>query len=494
PEKMKRWEQASYHTAISIPRPNPFLPAHLSIKKEQLHEKESLIPQPTLICNEPLGKIYWSEDTKFLVPEVCWILSLKTPLISDADPMTHVFADLYCHAVSEKLKTTSYEALMGGLSFSLKPTHGSLELKIKGYSDKAADFLQTVMLAMKTVNPTQEELLLYQGLLARDYTNTLTVSPLKQGSEVLLEILFKEFSGLQQKATALENVLYQPTLAFCKNVLQECYIEGVLYGNTSSEEAKNIWKMAKQILAAKPYPPSHHPKIELANLPSQDHPVYLTLKSQHPANALILTTDCGNFSFKRRAAQEILTKGLEEPFFSELRTRQQTAYLVSNWSQELERHLYSFFAIQSSSHDPRDLLARFELFIESSLQDLTDKVIPKERFESIRIAHIQQLEHPAKNLAKMGGLLHTIAFQYDGDFEWIEKRIQAFQELTYEEFIGYAQEFLGKDNLRRLAVCVNAELPQKGHFSYRHVTTPEKLRSEICYEGRETLSGTKGTL
>ena len=112
--------------------------------------------------------------------------------------------------------------------------------------------------------------------------------------------------------------------------------------------------------------------------------------------------------------------------------------------QELERHLYSFFAIQSSSHDSRDLLSRFELFLENSLQGLKDEVIPQERFESIRAAFLDQLQHPVENLSKMGALLYSIAFEYDADFKWLEKRIEAFQNLTYDEFVQYSHDFLGE--------------------------------------------------
>ena len=358
PEKMDQWAKASSHSEISIPRPNPFLPANLTIKGQFAKEKK-LIPEPTLISDEALGKIYSAQDTQFLVPEVCWTFTLKTPQISEADPLSHVFADLYCHTVNEALNATSYEALMGGLTYSLKPKQGALELTIKGYSDKATDFLYTIIETMHTACPTQKQFSLYHEQLARDYTNALNVTPLKQGGEVLLGVLFKEFSGLQDKSTVMKKATYDHMRVFCQNVLHECYVEGMLYGNISNDEAKTVWETMKQTLAFTPYPPSRHPKIELANLPAHDHPSFLVVHCQNPANALILTADCGNFTFKRRAAQEILTKGLEEPFFSELRTRQQTAYLVTNWSQELERHLYSFFAIQSSSHDTRDLLARF---------------------------------------------------------------------------------------------------------------------------------------
>src|SRR5690606_14334228 len=110
----------------------------------------------------------------------------------------------------------------------------------------------------------------------------------------------------------------------------------------------------------------------------------------------------GPFSHKTRAAMDVLSKGLEEPFFSELRTKQQTAYLVRNWGQEIERHLYAFLAVQSSSYNTRDLLARFELFLESNLRTLAQDSIPKERFNAIKVALIRRLQHPVDNLLEKG--------------------------------------------------------------------------------------------
>lgn len=483
-DKIALWTQATGHKAISIPRPNPFLPTNWTLKSEAA-ETTSLLPYPTRISDEPVGLIYAAADTQFLVPEVSWTFQIKTPMISDDSPLSHVFADLYCHTIAEKLNTVSYEALTAGLSFSLKPKQGALVLKVKGYSDKAADFLNTVAAAMKTACPTKQQFDLYYDLFARDYVNALNVNPLNQGGDVLWGILYQDFAGLQKKAGALPDVSYAQMTEFCQNVLKNCYVQGMLYGNITEAEARGVWDAFKHTLACQPYPSDSHPCIKLARLPAHDVAAYLSVKSEHPANALILAADCGPFSFKRRAAQEILTKGLEEPFFSELRTRQQTAYVVNNWSQELERHLYSFFAIQSSSHDNSDLLARIEFFLENSLRRLKDEVIPMERFESIRAAYIHQMQHHIENLAKMGTYLHTIAFEYDADFNWLDKRIEAFQDLTYDEFVRYAHEFLGKENARRMAICIDGTRPIKPESVInQQITTPEKLRSEITYEGR----------
>lgn len=481
-EKIAAWSSVKPHPAIAIPRPNPFLPKNLTVKDKAA--TPASFPEPRLICDSPAGKVYACADERFLVPEIAWSFYFKTPSISDADPKSHALADLFCHTVKERLNASSYEASLAGLSYTLETKHNGIELKLKGFSDKAPDFLVTILNALKTVKPTKEEFNLFCEQLARDYQNTANVSPVKQGGELLWGILYKDYAGLNEKCKALKNISFTQASVFCSLVLKESFVEGMLYGNQSNEEAQQVWQNVRTILNSKPYPLSQHCPLQLASLPDEGAAL-LTTSSSHPANALILTADCGHFSFKRAAALEILVKGLEEPFFSELRTRQQTAYVVGNWSQEIERHLYAFFAIQSSSHDTRDLLSRFELFLETSLQKMADEVLPRERFESIRNALVYKLKHPAEQMSKMGALLYTLATDYDGDFKWLEKRIHALNELTYEEVLSFANAWFGKDNSKRMAICVNGTIPTKGRVTYRNIQTPEKIREEISYRGKD---------
>lgn len=96
-----------------------------------------------------------------------------------------------------------------------------------------------------------------------------------------------------------------------------------------------------------------------------------------------------------------------------------------------------------------------------------------------------RLSNPVENLSKMGNLLHLLAFKYEGDFQWLDKRITSFQELTYSEFVAYAKQFLGKTNAKRLAICVNGELPDQQQFFYQQITTPEQVRARITYPLRQ---------
>lgn len=478
-KKLENWAHAKPHFNISVPRPNPFLPESISLE-EAIPEK-SLFPKPSVTLDSPYGKMYLCQDSRFLIPEISWTFTIHTPEITAADPKSQALADLFCLALNESLNSIAYEAKIAGLKYSLESSHSGLELQVIGYSDKADTFLKTLLSSMKQSMVTQDQFMLYSQQLMRQYVNTANKSPLNQGRELLSEILYKKYAGFNQRSDALKQISYLDFQNFCLKLFQMTYIEGMLYGNGPSTR---VWDIFKQNLVNQPFSPEEHFRKELAAFPDDGHPSYFVLKSQHPANALILTTDCGEFTFKRRAAQEILSKGLEDPFFNELRTKQQTAYLVANWAQELERHLYCFFAIQSSSHDTRDLLSRFELFLETSMQHLQENVIPKKRFETIQTALITKLEHPAENLPKMGALLHQLAFDYDGDFNWLEKRKEALKSLSYEEFLQYAQEFLGKENPRRLALFVNGTLPSNERFSYKKATTLEKVKEAIFYKPR----------
>ena len=155
-----------------------------------------------------------------------------------------------------------------------------------------------------------------------------------------------------------------------------------------------------------------------------------------------------------------------------------------SYSDELERKLFNFFAVQSNTHEPRDLLSRFEQFIEGYLQEAGKSELTENQFDEIKGSLLSLLEQPPKNMYKMGERLNQFAFEYDGDFDWMEKRIDGLRELTYPEFIQTSKRFLGRQNKRRLAVFLRGEIPEENRFHYTRARSIHYLRSMSDYEGR----------
>ncbi len=61
----------------------------------------------------------------------------------------------------------------------------------------------------------------------------------------------------------------------------------------------------------------------------------------------------------------------------------------------------------------------------------------------------------------MGQVLHTLAFDYDGDLSGFKKRKEGMQELTYPEFTAFAQECFGKENVNVLLFVLKELYPKK---------------------------------
>jgi len=136
----------------------------------------------------------------------------------------------------------------------------------------------------------------------------------------------------------------------------------------------------------------------------------------------------------------------------------------------MQKHLYQLFFVQSNSHSVRDLLARFEIFIEDYEDNIETKV-PEDRFENIKNSIIQNLENPYKNLQEMSSTLNYIAFEKEKDFLWHEKRIEALQKLTYPDFISFCKKTLSKDNKKRLAILFEGKLDKD--FKYKKLEDQE---------------------
>jgi len=482
---LEEWLKASSHPNIKLPEPNPFIPKKFDLVNtypEDTLKIGSLVPQPRLINQDPFGTYYYAQDNQFQIPKIFWSFYIKTPEIKISDALKVVLADLYINLLENSLSKYSYPAEMGGLEYNISREINGVKLTIYGYSDKAQLLLGKILETIKNEELDFSNFNISKEVLLREYQNFNKASPLTQDAETLKKALYKHFTTQNEKAVAIKRISLQKFRNFVKTLFNQTYVEGVMYGNLTEEVAKQTVAKLKGTFNKTPYMKEEQLKKEVVILSETNGPFYLETKSNVSGNAAILALEYLPYTFKSRAAQEILSQGMSEPFFSDLRTKQQTGYIVFNNSDELERHLFSFFAVQSNTHNPRDLLARFELFIENFLQEIKNDTLTEERFNKLKNASIQQLKVPAKNLKEMGLLLEVLAFQYGGDFDWLNKRLDGTQALSYEEFIQYAKAIVGKSNHRRLGVLLKGITSEESTLNYAKLRTSRELKKFSSYQ------------
>lgn len=475
PKLMVEWEKAPINPAIKIPSTNPFIPSKLNVNvtDEELKNSYTLIPTPILLINDDHQKFYFSKDIKFKEPKINWYLEIKSPEVNAFDPMKTVMADMYVKLLVYSLKKYSYPAEVAGLQYQIQQEANGISLRISGFNDKAEILLKNILETIKHEDLEFSYFSFIKKDLYRKYRNASKDSPLAIASEYLKESLYRNYVNEGEKANAIKKVNLKLFRNYIKNLFSKTYLQGLFYGNNSESEVKEIITKIDQILSGYNYPVEQHLQKEIINLPKDQGPFLVENNTEMQGNAAILAIESTPFSIEKRVAQDILMQGMKEPFFSELRTKQQTGYLATNYGIDLERHLFSLFAVQSVTHDPRDLLARFELFIEDFLQEIELKSLPEERFETIKSTLIKTLQIPAKSLSEMGNLLSTLAFDYKGDFNWLDKRIKTMQNITYSEFIVLVKEMLGRKNSQRLGILIKGISPENKAFHYQPATLQE---------------------
>lgn len=489
-DDLNTWREAQPLSSIDLPAPNPFIPDHLVLidEKEGSPHLSSGIPQPTIVLNNDSMKLYVAPDRRFLDPKISWNFEIKTPEIDGGNPIKSVMGDLYIKRLTEELSTLSYPAAVAGLSYGISLSESGVQISLYGYSEHAHRLFDEILKKLKNLTLSEQTFKTDKETLKMGYQNGAQESSLQQGIETLKSLLTKDFSSKKQKSLAVGKVTFQKFKDYLSSLYATTYTTGMLYGNMPASQAQTLGEKLSIALSSVPYPAGRIKQPRIMTLPEKTGPYLLMPKLKTNSNAVILTIQQIPFSYKMEAAHQVLDTAMSSAFFDELRTKQQTGYIVQSFPLDIRKNLFQLFAIQSNSHNPRDLLARIELFIETFIQEITHSGLTEESFQQIKASSLSSLERPPQNIQEMGALLKEMAFKFDGDFELISKRIQGIKELTYDECIKTARQWFGKENKRRLAILIKGSLAEENQFDYiplKGINEAKKLCIYNCNKSKE---------
>ncbi len=489
PETLERWKNLDQLSDLHVPQPNAYLLTASKVVPADPASPQAM-PKPKILIDDSAGIYYYAKDEYYQVPQIGCTFAILTPQVNDGDVYKAAMADLYVKAVQESLNRALYPAQVAGLDFQLAAKTYSLILQLSGFSEHATDLLRNAVTHLKNLKPTPAEFARYKEIVCQDYRNFAVESPLTQTIDVMSSILNKAYSTDREKARVITRIDYQDFLTYVDGLYAQNYVKGMLYGNLSEAEGKEMVDILRQGLGGQPYPIKEHKKKEIADLSTLSTPLYTVQKIKIPGNAVILAIETAPYSPANQAVQNILAQGMGAPFFDTLRTQQQTGYAVGNWDQEMERRLFLFFGVESDSYDSRDILARFELFLEGFQRSLGTSEIGEKEFANIQQALANKLEKPAQNIKDMGDILGTLAVDYNGDFGWLERRVQAMRALTYADFLTAARQALSTKNKKRIAVLIKGLSSDGNILEYIPARSNKELRSELDYEPADhVLSG-----
>lgn len=460
------WNRAKPHPEIQTPDPNPFVPSNL-----QIVENPNLDSIPSSIANHSFGMAYYIRSEEFQTPESAIYVHISSPLVNPS-AKSYVLTSLYIDHLTDQINPILNDAIAAGITPKFAIDKCKIHITLSGFSEKIPLLLEKIVSQMPKAPPTREQFEQYVARHAKDYENSTKILPVKQAKELLTTLINESVSTKEENLKALNQITFEDFRNFHQNLFDQCYFEALFAGNLVPETANRCWKNLIT-LANKPYVKAEHPQMKALHLPENEGPFQITKTTNAQGNAAILLIDEGDYSLPKRATQKILAAAIQEPFFDTLRTKQKTGYIAQSSDLEFEKRLYQYFLVQSNTHQPEDLLHRFELFLE----EFQESFVTEERFNILKNSTVASLRTQYRNLEDKSALWDLLAFQEKGDFTLIERRIQAIQDLTYEQFQHHAQAFLSRENRKRLAILYTGKIPSPFVYMPMNVNDLSKVAS-----------------
>ena len=476
-EKKERWLGGSY-TIKSIPQKQLDGLNHISLNEElKLPESNPLIPQnltisaPSkdskihLLIKEPIGKLYYEQDCHFLVPKISVQLGIKS-LLSDQDPKTYAFYGLLSDAFQLKEAPLINQANFANYGVRFAQNNTGLILEINGYSDKGKILWHHLLERLRDLSLSNEEFNQYKSQLLLDYKNNLCNPPYYQG--------FQKISFLTRNDSPLPESLYKALSSmtlkefnhFKQVLLENAYFEMYCFGNLSSQDSIDYFETVTDILNSQPIVPELIVQPKALNLATAT-PAKIYAETQMMGNSTLLMLQAKDQGPRAQANFTLLHQAIKSAFFDTLRTKQQTGYLTSCQERENLGYLQMYFTVQSTTHEPEELLGRFELFLEDYNRNITTE-ISEERFMTLKQEAKKEFKRSDESFYEYSSRRFNEAFLAQEKFEKNFMIAKALNEITYEEFIQFSQNLISRQNDRRIAIMIQGQI--KDNKSLRYVT------------------------
>ena len=491
---LDRWRNCfkANSVGMAFPGKNVFIPseAGLRVKKfiepknesrvPTFEERMKPIPPPTLIRDdgdEGRWTVYFKQDDKFGEPKNFLIFELLTSKCYSS-PKNAVLAQLYQTCARDSLDEYTYDASLAGLFYDVQILPRGVRLTFGGYSDKLGKFATYVADKLsrnvRSVLPrTEEEFNRYKDNISRAlaafdvkqpyshaiYYSGLTVMPLNY-----------QYAN-DELRTALASSTLSDLNSYVETIWSSGKGEALIQGNLEKDEALGLvdtidQALGFQTISSNDYPP----RLRALRFPVVEKgiaPIKLSVSEPNPSNQ----NSVSQFYFQSLGASEkdhvlieILSAVLEQPFYEDLRTKQQLGYIVSSGVKGIEETRVFSLVVQSSVATAETLTNAITKFVESfranTLEPLTEG-----DFSMYVKGLIDRKTEPDKKLAQEANRNWNEIASGRLQFDRIQRESGALLDITKDDLLEFWDTHFSPDSKDGRRLLISEIIPRTGMAS-----------------------------
>ncbi len=418
--------------ALSLPPPNPYLGEDYVLISL---ESEFLTPQ--LIATNQNQKIWFAQDEQFAIPKGDIFISFDVPGFSES--LQAVAAKrIWLAAINDHLQAKYYRAEIAGLHYRVYGHQAGFSVNTRGFSQNQMKLCEQLLETVITFTPSEKTFERLQQSQLQTLHNSLMNKPTNR--------LFSRLSVLCQKNThsplalfeAVQNISYEEMLQIKNAAFSSYFLEGFIFGNWSSVNAKSFTQSLESLLSA-----SHTIPIPraVAQLPT-GKPYYHEVLCEHDDAALVLYLQAPSNSLRDTAMSMILEQMLAAPFFNVLRSEKQLGYVVGTGYVPHNQHPGFAFYIQSPHHSPEHLLTEVREFLKRQFDEIN---FYRTYWPTIQKNLLKQLEEKDLSQSMKAQRLWLALGNGDKTFSHNKQLAQQVHSLTFDDIQDYAYKAANRE-------------------------------------------------
>lgn len=429
------------HVAVGqfvYPKPNPFLKDEITLQHEEFSNTT-----PILLSSSKYFRFWFKQDVSFRVPKGNIYMSfdlqngVKTKL---AQTQMRLFCELFLDTVSEE----HYQAEMAGLHYNLYAHNTGITIYTAGLSNNQHQLMRALLKKLLTIEFSQQRFEELKKQLIKHWQNSLNSKPINQLFTQLNQSLLPDLANSQELAEILEKVEYEAFCQFRKHLFDSVFIEALVYGNWSQQDAELIYDEFNALYNESQYVPEL-PRPQINSLgPSADITVDVNQNDQaalYYLQAQPTSFDVNDAYQVEQKAQFILLSSILAPFtFDYLRQERNLGYLAGSGYMPLATSAGIAIYVQSHNIEANVLMNHIEDMVVAFLQEI--EALSDSEFERHKNAAKNQYQEQPSNLQQKAQFLWSAIGQQDFSFDLREKLVAHIEKCSQQEIVNCVQNWL----------------------------------------------------
>ncbi|XP_056460504.1 nardilysin-like [Gadus chalcogrammus] len=445
-----RWKkELALNSDLHLPEENKFIATDFELRSLDCPDSEF----PVKISSSDRGCLWYKKDNKFKIPKAYVRFHLVSPVIQKS-PKSLVLFDLFVNILAHNLAEPAYQAQVAQLEYKLVAAEHGLLLRLKGFNHKLPLLLELLVDHLADFIVEEEVFSMFFQQMKKTYFNIL-INPERLARDVRLLVLEPSRWSLVQKYQALvEGVSVEDLLAFSRELKEQLYAEGLVQGNLTSTESKQILQYLTNKLQFHPLAIEVPVLFRVLEIPEKHHLCKIKSFNKGDANSEVTVYyQSGLKNLREHTLMELLVMHMEEPCFDFLRTKEMLGYQVYPSCRNTSGVLgYSVTVETQATKYSTDFV---EGKIEEFLAGFGEKMasLSEEAFKTQVTALVKLKECEDSHLGEEVDRHWFEVFTQQYVFHRLHKEIEALKLITKEELISWFREH-HCDASRKLSVHV----------------------------------------